>query len=78
MEREDWKIFEELEGLKFRPGETLKTSYFRSGGRHPLFVITEKIDGTATLYRVDGQTLQKVQSADNIKSLEALVLPQLK
>ena len=72
------KLFENLARLKLKAGETLKTSYFKPGGLEPLFVATDKIDGTFTLYSVNGQTLKKIQSAASIKALEELVLPHIK
>lgn len=74
MSSENKKIFEQLEQLKLKPGETLKESFFTSGGQEPLFVITGKIDGTFTLYSVDGQTLKKVQTASSVTPLQGLAL----
>ena len=72
------ELFNKLEQLKLKPSETLKTSYFKPGGSEPLFVITDKTDGTFMLYSVDGQTLRKIQSASSIKTLEAFALPHIK
>lgn len=72
------EIFDLLESLKLKPGETLRTSYFKKGGKEPLYVSTVKIDGTFTLYRVEGKKLAKIQSANNPHVLEDLILPELK
>ena len=78
MEQESKDVFKRLEQLKVKPSETLKVSYFNSGGNGPSFVITDKIDGTFTLYGVSGDVLSKLQTANTIKALEAIVLPKLK
>lgn len=78
MTKEERQIFEKLEQLKIKPGEVLRASYFQPGGKEPLFVTTEKIDGSFTLYGVNGTALQKVMSSDNIATLENYVLPRLK
>lgn len=78
MEKENWVIFEKLEQLKVKAGETLRTSYFKSGGKEPQFAITEKMDGTLTLYRVNGKALEKMQSSSGVAALEAVILPLLK
>ena len=72
------KIFDFLENLKLKAGETLCTSYFKKEGKVPLYVTTVKVDGTFTLYRVEGTKLTKVQSANNPHTLEDLILPALK
>lgn len=72
------EVFENLEHLKLKPGEVLRTSYFNAGGKEPMFVITEKADGTFTLYDVDGKGLKKIQSAASVQSLDAYVAPKLK
>lgn len=72
------KIFDFLENLKLKAGETLCTSYFKKEGKVPLYVTTVKIDGTFTLYRVNGSKLTKIQSASNPHVLEDLILPELK
>lgn len=72
------KIFEFLESLKPKAGETLCTSHFKKDGKEPLYVTTVKIDGTFTLYRVEGKKLTKVQSANNPHTLEDLILSELK
>lgn len=77
MDKERKEIFDRLEQLKIKAGETLKASYFKPGGTEPLFVITDRVDGTFTLYSVDGTTLKKMQSASSVKTLEAVILPQL-
>lgn len=78
MTQEERAVFDNLEDLKLKPGETLRTSYFKKGGKEPLYVSTVKIDGTFTLYKVAGKKLTKVQSANNPHALEDLILPELK
>lgn len=78
MTQEEKAIFDYLEDLKLKPGETLRTSYFKKGGKEPLYVSTVKIDGTFTLYKIAGKKLTKVQSANNPHVLEDLILPDLK
>lgn len=71
-------IFDFLNELKIKPGETLKESLFRQGAIRPSFVITEKIDGTFTLYEMEENKLKKIQTAQNLKTLADLVIPILK
>ena len=78
MTQEERAAFEFLEDLKMKPGETLRTSYFKRGGKTPLYVSTVKIDGTFTLYKVEGKKLTKIQSASNPHVLEDLILLELK
>jgi hypothetical protein len=78
MTQEEKTVFDFLENLKMKPGETLRTSYFKKGGKEPLYVSTVKIDGTFTLYKVDGKKLTKIQSANNPHTLESLILQELK
>jgi hypothetical protein len=78
VDEERNEIFALLESLKLKPGETLRTSYFKKGGKEPLYISTVKIDGAFTLYRVEGKKLTKVQTANNPHTLEELILPELK
>ena len=77
MTQDEKSVFDLLESLKLKPGETLRTSYFKKDGKEPLYVTTVKIDGAFTLYRVNGSKLTKIQSASNPHALEDLILPEL-
>lgn len=63
------EVFHFLEQLNIKAGETLKESLFKAGANRPSFVITDKIDGTFTLYEVEGNKLKKVKTATDIKLL---------
>lgn len=78
MTQEEKSVFDLLESLKLKPGETLRTSYFKKGGKEPLYISTVKIDGTFTLYQVNGSKLTKIQSASDPHALEDLILAELK
>lgn len=77
-EAERKQVFDFLDQLKTKPGETIKGSLFKAGALTPSFVITDKIDGTFTLYKVEGKTLKKVQTAKTVKPLEDAALAQMK
>lgn len=77
MTEDEKKIFENLEQLSIKVGEELKTSYFKPGSKEPLFVITEKIDGTFTLYRVNGKTLKRYNPQHHSSHLKMLSIRAL-